>query len=152
MQRGILGGTGPAGRGVAVCLAEAGVRVTPASLQAHRAESEAKEVVAARPEPSLPFGGTDNEGISAAEVVVLVTPWDSSSAIATAKPLRLAQLPGQRGREASYLTALVVTLDPEPRNVAGVGSPCFPEAINAHVLVISASLGVVPLGPPVRVL
>ncbi len=47
---------------------------------------QAKEVVAARPELNLPIGGADNEGASAAEVVVVATPWDS--AIATVKPLR----------------------------------------------------------------
>jgi 8-hydroxy-5-deazaflavin:NADPH oxidoreductase len=86
MHVGILGGTGPAGRGVAVRLAEAGVQVTLGSRQADRAESVAKEVVAAWPELSLPIGGADNEGASRAEVVVVATPWDS--AIATVKPLR----------------------------------------------------------------
>ncbi len=69
-----------------VRLAEAGVRVTLGSRQADRAESVAKEVVAAWPELNLPIDGSDNEGASGAEVVVVATPWDS--AIATVKPLR----------------------------------------------------------------
>ena len=86
MHVGILGGTGPAGRGVAVRLAEAGVQVTLGSRQAERAESVAEEVVAAWPTLSLPIGGADNEGAARAEVIVVATPWDSATA--TVKPLR----------------------------------------------------------------
>jgi len=49
MHVGILGGTGPAGRGVAVRLAEAGVQITLGSRQAERAQSVAEEVVDAWP-------------------------------------------------------------------------------------------------------
>ena len=62
MHVGILGGTGPAARRVAVRLGQGGVQVTLGSRQAERAESVAKEVVAAWPTLSLPIGGVDNEG------------------------------------------------------------------------------------------
>ena len=86
MHVGILGGTGPAGRGVAVRLAAAGTEVTLGSRDAERAKGVAAEVVARWPDQHLDIRGEDNEGAAAAEVVVLATPWDS--AIATLKPLR----------------------------------------------------------------
>jgi len=77
MHVGILGGTGPAGRGVAVRLAEAGIRVTIGSRDAERAA----EVVAALVERvGVAQGlveGADNAGAAAADVIVVATPWDS---------------------------------------------------------------------------
>jgi NADPH-dependent F420 reductase len=83
---GILGGTGPAGRGVALRLAEAGTRVTLGSREAERAQGVAAEVVARWPDRQLDIRGDDNAGAARADVVVLATPWDS--AIATLRPLR----------------------------------------------------------------
>ena len=57
MHVGILGGTGPAGRGVAVRLAEAGIRVTLGSRNAERAATVASEVVARWPDSDLELGG-----------------------------------------------------------------------------------------------
>jgi 8-hydroxy-5-deazaflavin:NADPH oxidoreductase len=82
---GIIGGTGPAGRGVAVRLAQAGARVTLGSRDADRAEVMAAEVVANWPALTLDIAGADNEEAAAAELVVLATPWDS--AIPTVKAL-----------------------------------------------------------------
>ena len=86
MHVGILGGTGPAGRGVAVRLAEAGIRVTLGSRDAERAATVAGEVVARWPDSDLALGGADNAGAAEADLVVLATPWDS--AIATVRSLR----------------------------------------------------------------
>ena len=86
MHVGILGGTGPAGRGVAVRLAEAGIRVTLGSRDAERAATVAGEVTARWPELSLPLEGSDNAGAAQADLVVLATPWDS--AVPTARSLR----------------------------------------------------------------
>jgi len=83
---GILGGTGPAGRGVAVRLAEAGVRVTIGSRDAERATGVAAEVVARWPGLTLAIDGADNASAAGAELVVVATPWDS--AIATVRSLR----------------------------------------------------------------
>ena len=54
---GIIGGTGPAGRGVAVRLAQAGVRVTLGSRDAERAATMAAEVVAHWPALTSPSAG-----------------------------------------------------------------------------------------------
>ena len=87
MHVGILGGTGPAGRGVAVRLAEAGIRVTIGSREAERGAEvvgEMKNKVPASVAALLE--GTDNAGAAAAELIVVATPWDS--AVATIRALR----------------------------------------------------------------
>ena len=86
MHVGILGGTGPAGRGVAVRLAEAGIRVTIGSRDAERAAGVVADVVARWPGAHLDVHGADNEAAAAAELVVVATPWDS--AVATVRSLR----------------------------------------------------------------
>jgi len=86
MHVGILGGTGPAGRGVAVRLAAVGTEVTLGSRDAERATGVAGEIIAKWPDLHLDIRGADNEGAARADVVVLATPWDS--AVATLKPLR----------------------------------------------------------------
>jgi NADPH-dependent F420 reductase len=86
MHVGILGGTGPAGRGVAVRLAEAGIRVTIGSRDAERAAQVVAELVErAQVGPGV-VEGADNAGAAAAELVVVATPWDS--AIPTVRVLR----------------------------------------------------------------
>ncbi len=83
---GILGGTGPAGRGVAVRLADAGLRVTIGSREAERAATVAGGVVARWPDSDLRLDGSDNAGAARADVVIVATPWDS--AIATVRSLQ----------------------------------------------------------------
>ena len=78
MHVGILGGTGPAGRGVAARLAEAGIRVTIGSRDAERAAQVVAELVE-RAQVALDLvEGADNAGAAAAELVVVATPWDSA--------------------------------------------------------------------------
>lgn len=79
---GILGGTGPAGRGVAVRLAAGGHDVWVGSRDAARASEVAGGLVA----PAGSIRGVDNHGAAAAEIVVVATPWDS--AVATVRELR----------------------------------------------------------------
>ena len=78
MHVGILGGTGPAGRGVAVRLADAGIRVTLGSREAERAAKVATGVVARWPDSDLALEGSDNAGAAAADLVIVATPWDSA--------------------------------------------------------------------------
>src|SRR5579871_6775275 len=86
MNVGILGGTGPAGRGVALRLAEAGIRVTVGSRDAERAA----QIVAGMSEkvPSLAgrWEGAENAGAAAADLVVVATPWDG--VVTTVRALR----------------------------------------------------------------
>ena len=82
---GILGGTGPAGRGLATRLAAVGTTVTLGSRDADRAASVAAEVVAAHADLGLEIRGADNAGAAGADLVVVATPWDS--VVATLRPL-----------------------------------------------------------------
>ena len=86
MYVGILGGTGPAGRGVAVRLAEARIRVTVGSRDAERAAQIVAEMQERVPAVAAMLQGADNAGAAAADVVVVATPWDS--AVATVRALR----------------------------------------------------------------
>jgi hypothetical protein len=85
MRIGILGGTGPAGRGLAVRLAAAGDEVVIGSRDADRAASVAADLVGTWPDRALAITGVSNEDCAAADLVVMATPWDG--AVATVKPL-----------------------------------------------------------------
>ena len=80
---GILGGTGPAGRGVAVRLASAGHDIVIGSRDKERAVATAQTL---RPRGSGAISGGTNEDAASCDLVVVATPWDSS--IATVRVLR----------------------------------------------------------------
>ncbi len=86
MHVGILGGTGPAGRGLGCRMAAAGIEVTLGSREKERAEAAAAELVGAWPAHTLSVVGDENAAAADAEVVVLATPWDG--ALRTVQPLR----------------------------------------------------------------
>ncbi len=86
MHVGILGGTGPAGRGLALRLADAGVQVTIGSRDEERAGGVVEELRGRWPDRTLAMTGSDNAGAAAADLVVVATPWDSASA--TVRTLR----------------------------------------------------------------
>jgi hypothetical protein len=75
---GILGGTGPLGRGLALRLAAAGTPVTLGSRDAGRATSVANELVGAWPDRALAIDGAANDAAAGRDVVVVATPWDSA--------------------------------------------------------------------------
>lgn len=86
MHVGIVGGTGPAGRGLAVRLAAGGVAVTIGSREAARAQRVAAELNAAwAGRLSAAVDGADNAVAASFPLVVLATPWDS--VVATVRPL-----------------------------------------------------------------
>lgn len=78
---GILGGTGPAGRGVAVRLAVGGYDVTIGSRDAERAAAVAAELNAAH---GTQIGGLDNAGAAACATVIVATPWESTLDVVSA--------------------------------------------------------------------
>lgn len=86
---GILGGTGSAGRGVALRLASAGFDVVIGSRDTSRAIDVAKSLHA-RLDGDIK--GSSNEVAAVCDIVVVATPWDS--AVATVTTLR-AQLAGK---------------------------------------------------------
>jgi NADPH-dependent F420 reductase len=88
MRIGILGGTGPAGRGLAVRLADAGDEVVIGSRDPERADTIARDLVGAWPDRALGITGASNADTTAADLVVVATPWES--AMATVSPLSTA--------------------------------------------------------------
>ncbi len=80
MQIGVLGGTGPAGSGLAVRLASAGFDVVIGSRSKYRALEVRDKLDAKWAERSLPLAAGDNETAAGAEVVVVATPWDAAAA------------------------------------------------------------------------
>jgi NADPH-dependent F420 reductase len=80
---GVLGGTGPAGRGVALRLASAGFDVVLGSRDETRAGVTAATLL---PRGDGVIRGGTNEVAADCDVVVVATPWDS--AVATVKALR----------------------------------------------------------------
>ncbi|MGA2520677.1 MAG: NADPH-dependent F420 reductase [Acidimicrobiales bacterium] len=85
MHVGILGGTGPLGRGLGLRLAVAGTSVTVGSRDRDRAASVVDEVLARWPGRSLAMEGGDNDAAASADVVVVATPWDA--VVPTVRPL-----------------------------------------------------------------
>ena len=82
---GILGGTGPLGRGLALRLAAAGAQVVIGSRHAERAGAVVAEMHAAWARRRLAIAGAANDAATDADLVVLATPWDA--AVPTARDL-----------------------------------------------------------------
>jgi NADPH-dependent F420 reductase len=76
---GILGGTGPAGSGLAARLADAGLEVVIGSRSKERAQHTCEEISKAWPDRDLSLEAGDNPRAAAAEVVVVATPWDAAA-------------------------------------------------------------------------
>ena len=84
-QVGVLGGTGPAGRGLATRMAAAGLEVIVGSREPGRAEEAANAVREAVAGDAAVRGATNAEAATA-DLVVVATPWDG--AVATAHDLQ----------------------------------------------------------------
>jgi len=82
MQIGILGGTGPAGRGLAARLASTGNQVVLGSRSKYRAMEARDELVAEWPDLDELLSYGDNSGAAACDLVVIATPWDASAGTA----------------------------------------------------------------------
>ena len=82
MQVAILGGTGPAGRGLAARLTSVGVEVIIGSRHKERAVETCDRIKARWPDRDLPLSAADNERASRADIVVVATPWDAAAVTA----------------------------------------------------------------------
>jgi NADPH-dependent F420 reductase len=82
MQVGIIGGTGPAGRGLAIRAARAGHDVRVGSRDPDRAMGVAVDLLGDR---GFQLRGCGNDEAAEAELVVAATPWDAL--VATMRPL-----------------------------------------------------------------
>ena len=78
MQIGVLGGTGPAGRGLAARLASVGYEVVVGSRSVERGEETCAALRDEWPSFDLAVKGGSNKDAAEAEVVVVATPWDGA--------------------------------------------------------------------------
>lgn len=82
---GVLGGTGPQGKGLGLRFAVSGHHIVLGSRDRARAEAAAEETRALRPDVDLDIrGGTNEEAAAAGEVVVLAVPYDGHAETVTA--------------------------------------------------------------------
>jgi NADPH-dependent F420 reductase len=79
MRIGILGGTGPAGSALAARLASVGFETVVGSRSRYRALEVVDGLKAQWPGRELTIDAADNEGASAADLVVIATPWDGAT-------------------------------------------------------------------------
>lgn len=79
MQIGVLGGTGPAGSGLAARLASAGFEVVIGSRSKYRALEVRDKLAEKWEERNLPLSAGDNEMAASADIVVVATPWDAAA-------------------------------------------------------------------------
>jgi hypothetical protein len=89
MQVGILGGTGPAGAGLAARLASAGLEVVIGSRSKERAQDTCTEICKKWPDRDLALEAGDNVRAAAAEVVIVATPWDAAAMTVSSVSTRL---------------------------------------------------------------
>ena len=89
MDVGILGGTGPAGSGLAARLAAAGLEVIIGSRSKERAQATCTSIAKKWPDLDLRLEPGDNPRAAAAEVVVVATPWDAAAATVASVATRL---------------------------------------------------------------
>jgi 8-hydroxy-5-deazaflavin:NADPH oxidoreductase len=90
MHVGVLGGTGPAGRGLAARLASVGIDVTIGSRSVDRAKQICDDIAQAWPGYDLALAPGDNAAAASADVVVVATPWDAAASTAASVADHLA--------------------------------------------------------------
>ncbi|HTT86050.1 MAG TPA: NADPH-dependent F420 reductase [Acidimicrobiales bacterium] len=114
MHVGILGGTGPLGRGLAGRFAAAGNRVTLGSRDPERAAAVAAEVADAWPAAKPALGAGSNEEAAGAEIVVVATPWEAAVATALGLAARL---------QGKVVVSVANALVPEGTELLALGPP-----------------------------
>jgi NADPH-dependent F420 reductase len=82
MRIGILGGTGPAGSGLAARLASIGYESIIGSRSKYRAMEARDSLLQRWPDLADLLGYGDNETAAGADMVVIATPWDSAASTA----------------------------------------------------------------------
>lgn len=133
---GIIGGTGPHGRGIALRLREAGFDVVIGSRDAARAAAVVSKLPDARADaPGTITGSTNEDAAIRADVAIVTTPWDGFEGLASsvrgalvgkvvvscANPLRFeggGPIP-VRLQDDTSAAALLQRLCPEARVVSG---------------------------------
>ncbi len=93
MRIGVLGGTGPAGRGIAARLASVGHEVIVGSRDRERAQGVVDELREHWGERVATLSAGTNDDAASAELVVLATVWDAAVSTAAAHADQLAGKP-----------------------------------------------------------
>ncbi len=106
MRVGILGGTGPAGRGVGARFAMAGHEVMLGSRNAERASAAAAKIG-----DDKVFGGDNKDAASFGDVVVLSVPWEA------ALPSAVEVEPVMRGKVLLSMANAVAFIAKEPESI-----------------------------------
>lgn len=83
MHVGIIGGTGPAGSGLAARLASVGYRVTIGSRSEERAAEVCKQLHDQWPDRDWELSAADNLDAAEADLIIVATPWDAAAATAS---------------------------------------------------------------------
>jgi NADPH-dependent F420 reductase len=78
----VLGGTGPAGSGLALRLASVGIEVTIGSRSKDRAAEVCDNLVQRWPGRDLPLSPGDNAMAAGADLVIVATPWEAAASTA----------------------------------------------------------------------
>ena len=84
MKIGIIGGTGPAGKGLALRLSSVGYEVEIGSRSSGRAAEVVEDTLEQWEGSNFKLSGVSNEEAARAGTVVLATPWDSCAPTAKA--------------------------------------------------------------------
>jgi 8-hydroxy-5-deazaflavin:NADPH oxidoreductase len=82
MEIAVLGGTGPAGAGLAARLASIGYDVVVGSRSKYKAMEVVDSILAKWPDHKLSLRADTNEAAAKADVIVIATPWDSTASTA----------------------------------------------------------------------
>jgi hypothetical protein len=83
MEIGLVGGTGPAGRAMALRLASVGFDVVLGSRSRYRAMEARDELLARYPDRDLAIRSGDNVEAAGCELVVIATPWEVAPEVAS---------------------------------------------------------------------
>lgn len=106
MRVGILGGTGPAGRGFGMRLALAGHEIRLGSRRPEKAQGIAAEI----DQPNV-SGGGNTEAAQFGDVVVLSVPWEA------AMPTAVEVEPAMRGKVLLSMANAVAFIDRKPESI-----------------------------------
>jgi len=79
MRIGVMGGTGPAGSGLALRMSVAGHQVLIGSRSKERSEEKVAELTALWPDHNLRIETGTNEDAANCDLIVVATPWDSTA-------------------------------------------------------------------------
>ncbi len=135
MHIGVLGGTGPAGQGLALRLASVGIEVTVGSRSRERAEEICEKLRGQYPDRELPITPGTNEDAAETDLVVVATPWEAAAPTATSLRDELAgKVVVSMANALTRVGGEFVALIPPRGSVAAWVQAAVPEALVAAAL------------------